>query len=118
MAAFVREFFADDGFPQVAAIGAGERHDEVLMTMGDRDAVVNAGGGIVNWLLRCTGGGGGEDVDGVAQDNRRGMAFAGQGHFPADVFSFTPSERWLSGGRSAGGDGAAPVSPGGGEGIA
>ena len=109
--ALVRPLFAQDFLPQNSSVPAADGEHDELMAMRDRHAVVNAGRIVIDRLLRLADGHCGQDVNRIAEDDGRGMAFARQRNFPADIVGLAPVDGRIGVRRDAIGQRPAPLRP-------
>jgi hypothetical protein len=81
------------------------------MAMRHRHAVVRAGSGVENGRLGGAHREGSEEVNPIAEDNRRRVALAGKGDFPDHVARLAPMGRGVGQGRNSIGERSTPTGP-------
>jgi len=111
MSSFVGEFFVYCFFPEDFSIISIDREDREFLLTDFFQVIMGAMGVDSGWGLSFAKGDGSGDEDVVLPDDGRGVAFAWDWSFPADVFVFAPFDWRVGVGGDAGGQGAAPLWP-------
>src|SRR5205085_4349299 len=88
--ALVREFLAENFFPENLALLAADGQQQELMAMGDGHIVVRSRRVIVDGLLRLAARDRHGEKNAITKDNWTGMAFARKRDSPTNILLLAP----------------------------